>query len=177
MKSFALLTLLIPVLGLAQVAEQFPQPQPSDILTKLIASAAESEPPFKSRVYKDKDPGNWNTVSTFSYYFAGCNYAGSCNAPFGKVYAAEFTYKRLVLPAPGLGTNVQGGSTSYFLAFFDADYKLREYWELSRPAYGAFEFWGTRLARPKDPIFDFAHPPASKQVTVDGKVYKIPEWK
>jgi hypothetical protein len=176
MKIVLLLFLLVPKLVFAQLREEFPQPQPSDILTKLIASAAESEPPFKSRVYKDKDLGNGALVSTFSYYFAGCHYAGSCNAPFGKVYAAEFTYQRKVLPPTGFG-NVQGGGASYFLAFFDADYKLREYWELSRPTYGGFEFWGTRLARPKDPIFDFANPPASRQVTVDGKVHKIPEWK
>jgi len=135
-------------------------PQRPDILPRLIAAAEAHGSPFTSA-----------TKENYVYYLRNAEYIGSCEAPFGRVHAAQFFYIR----SGHKGSQTPPARGHTFVLFFDRDFHLRGYWDLDLPLVGlAFE--GTKFLYGKEVIMDFAPPPRMGTVGLDGNVYSAPTW-
>ncbi len=137
--------------------DQFPQ-QP-DILARLISAAQVSGDPLASDVQDG-----------FAYYLRRAEYIGSCQAPFGRIHAAQFFYIR---PArQGSSLPARGHA---FVIFFDASFRVRASWSLDKPLSG-FTFDGTKFSLGEKTLFDFASLPKTGTVAIDGKPQIVPAW-
>jgi len=165
MKTLLLIALCVSLPTFADSPENLPVPV--DVLSELVSSTSESQPPFESRTYRDGD-------KMVSYYFAKCEYVGSSNAPFGKVYSALFTYRHNERRAGQHSIRV--GPDTRLLAFFDSSFRMRAYWDLTGHQELAFVLYRSQLFLGKTVIFSFDKPPADNLVVLEGKTYEVPSW-
>jgi hypothetical protein len=134
--------------------------EPPDVLSRIVAAAERSDSKLRSA-----------TDGNISYYLRRAEYIGSCEAPFGTVHIARLLYVR---SAPKGSKSPARGHT--FIVFLDRRFAIRSHWTVDFDL-GQLSVSGSKLLLDDKALFDFAHPPASGQVAVDGAIQSVPQWK
>jgi hypothetical protein len=134
--------------------------EPPNILTRITAAAESEGSQFRSF-----------TDGRISYYLRSAEYIGPCEAPFGTVHIARLFYIR---SAPkGSKTAVRGHT---FIVFLDHKFAIRSHWTVDHTLQ-QLSVSGSKLFLDDKDLFDFAHPPASGHIEVDGDIQPTPQWK
>jgi len=131
-----------------------------DALSRIVAAAEKRSSPFRS-----------STDGDIAYYLRRAEYIGPCQAPFGTVHVARLFYIR---SAPKGSKAPARGHT--FIVFLDRDFSIRSHWTVDH-TLGHLGVSGSKLLLDDNELIDFAHPPASGHVAVDGSIQPVPLWK
>jgi hypothetical protein len=134
-----------------------------DILGRIISSADRSGAPLQSRTTNDEPS---------VYYLRSAEYVGECAAPFGPVHIARLFFIRSGVR--GQATPPPRGHT--FIVFLDREFVVRARWDVDF-TLGRLGVSGSKLLLDDHELFDYAHPPASGSLAVDGSIQGIPQWK
>jgi len=156
MKAALLLSLLLASPTLADFSDdQFPAR--SDILTRIVAAAAEQGRPLRS--YRRKD---------HAWYLRSSEYVGALQAPFGTVHIAKLVFTE---------TRKDSGAADYaFVLFMDRNLRYRARWNVGQE-HGRLSTIGTRLLLDDAVLFDYAHFKPSDWVHIGTNTQPIPQWK
>jgi hypothetical protein len=136
-------------------------PAAPDILSRIISSAERSGEPLHSE-----------NIGKTAYYLRSAEYVGECTAPFGPVHIARLFFIRSGVR--GQATPPPRGHT--FIVFLDREFAVRARWDVDY-TLGHLGVRGSKLLLDGKELFDYAHPPASGKLAVDGTVQPIPQWK
>lgn len=156
-RTFLALSLSLPVAQADFSDNQYTR-QP-DILFRIVTAAEKSDSNFHS-----------SSDETTSYYLRAAEYIGPCEAPFGVVHIAKLSYTR---SAPKDSKAPARDHT--FIVFLDQQFVIRRYWTVGRNL--ELSASGSKISHAEKELFDFAHPPASEGVIIDGTLQTVPCWR
>lgn len=103
------------------------------------------------------------------YYLRSAEYVGECDAPFGPVHTHGFSSSALeseATPPPRRHT---------FIVFLDREFVVRARWDVDS-TLARLGVAGSKLLLHDKELFDYAHPPASGSLEVNGSIYAVPHW-
>lgn len=125
--------------------------------SRTVAAARADGGPLASRQY-----------GAFTYGLRCAEFAGRCRAAFGTVQVARFSYFR-----SGGREEIQPARHHVFVLFFDGSCRLRTDRRVDAPRDGLTVDKAV-LRCAEDTLLDFANPPRSDAVPVDGKPQAVP---
>jgi hypothetical protein len=134
--------------------------EPSNVLARITTAAESEGSQFRS-----------STDGRIAYYLRSAEYVGPCEAPFGTVHVARLFYIR---SAPKGSKGAARGHT--FIVFLDHKFTIRSHWTVDH-TIGQLSVSGSKLLLDDKDLFDFANPPASGHIAVDGSIQPTPRWK
>jgi hypothetical protein len=148
------------------------QPIP-DILPRLIHAADDvMGPDLRSKGHTDDTGGKQMR------YVRSAEYIGYCDAPFGRVHIAKVFYIR----SGYKGSPTPPARGDRVLVFADHRLRVHLVWHLDEDSPLAvqgsrlLELQGSGLLEDGKTVLDFARPPESGEVLLDGKVQNVPSW-